>query len=72
MFQGSAGGAAADHGRQRRDKDDLAIADLGSREPNILEESDEDAPVAKTTAPAGPRVPDFKGKTMARGAGGSG
>jgi cell division protein FtsI (penicillin-binding protein 3) len=46
------------------DKDDLAIADLGSREPNILEESDEDAPVAKTTAPAGPRVPDFKGKTM--------
>jgi len=46
------------------DKDDLAIADLGSREPNILEESDEDAPVAKATAPAGPRVPDFKGKTM--------
>jgi cell division protein FtsI (penicillin-binding protein 3) len=46
------------------DKDDLAIADLGSREPNILEESDEETPVAKATAPAGPRVPDFKGKTM--------
>lgn len=44
------------------DKDDLAIADLGSREPNILEESEEDAPAP--TAPAGPTVPDFKGKTM--------
>jgi cell division protein FtsI (penicillin-binding protein 3) len=46
------------------DKDDLAIADLGSREPNILEEGEEDAPVAAATTLAGPRVPDFKGKTM--------
>jgi hypothetical protein len=47
------------------DKDDLAIADLGSHGPNILEESEEDAPAAATaTAPAGPTVPDFKGKTM--------
>jgi hypothetical protein len=53
------------------EKDDLAIADLGSREPNILEESDDDAPaspalpaLARRTAPRGPTVPDFKGKTM--------
>jgi cell division protein FtsI (penicillin-binding protein 3) len=48
------------------DKDDLAIADLGSRGPNILEESEQDAPAASATAtaPAGPTVPDFKGKTM--------
>jgi cell division protein FtsI (penicillin-binding protein 3) len=44
------------------DKDDLSIADLGSSEPNILEESDEDA--SAPTAPVGPTVPDFKGKTM--------
>jgi cell division protein FtsI (penicillin-binding protein 3) len=44
------------------EKDDLAIADLGSLGPNILEEGEEDAPAA--TATAGPRVPDFKGKTM--------
>jgi len=44
-------------------KDDLAIADLGSHEPNILEESEEDAPGA-ATALVGPTVPDFKGKTM--------
>jgi len=43
------------------EKDDLAIADLGSLGPNILEEGEEDAPA---TAAAGPRVPDFKGKTM--------
>jgi len=46
------------------DKDDLAIADLGSHEPNILEEGEEDAPVVPATAPVGPTVPDFKGKTM--------
>ena len=45
------------------DKDDLAIADLGSPGPNILEESEEDAPAAATTL-VGPTVPDFKGKTM--------
>jgi len=45
------------------EKDDLAIADLGSRGPNILEEGEEDAPVAATAA-AGPKVPDFHGKTM--------
>jgi cell division protein FtsI (penicillin-binding protein 3) len=44
------------------EKDDLAIADLESLGPNILEEGEEDAPAA--TATAGPRVPDFKGKTM--------
>jgi cell division protein FtsI (penicillin-binding protein 3) len=46
------------------DKDDLAIADLGSPGPNILEEGEEDAPAPPATALAGPRVPDFKGKTM--------
>jgi len=43
------------------DKDDLAIANLGSREPNILEEGEEDAPATLVT---GPTVPDFKGMTM--------
>jgi len=43
------------------EKDDLAIADLGALGPNILEEGEEDAPA---TGAAGPRVPDFKGKTM--------
>ena len=45
-------------------KDDLAIADLGSHEPNILEEGEEDAPAAPASARIGPTVPDFKGKTM--------
>src|SRR5215472_11898783 len=55
---------------------DLAIADLGGGGPNILEDGDDDAPapaaaVANATAPpakpagsAGPRVPNFRGKTM--------
>jgi cell division protein FtsI (penicillin-binding protein 3) len=46
------------------DKDDLAIADMGSHGPNILEESEEDAPPASTTPLVGPTVPDFRGKTM--------
>jgi cell division protein FtsI (penicillin-binding protein 3) len=40
--------------------DDLSIADIGSDQPNILEEGDEDG----ETAPAGPRVPNFRGMTM--------
>jgi cell division protein FtsI (penicillin-binding protein 3) len=46
-----------------KEKDDLAMADLGSGEPNILEEGEEDAPAAATVV-AGLKVPDFKGKTM--------
>jgi cell division protein FtsI (penicillin-binding protein 3) len=46
-----------------KEKDDLAMADLGSGEPNILEESEEDAPGGATVL-AGLKVPDFKGKTM--------
>jgi len=45
------------------DKDDLAIADLGSLEPNILEESEEDS-AGPAPAATGPKVPDFRGKTM--------
>jgi cell division protein FtsI (penicillin-binding protein 3) len=41
--------------------DDLAIADLGSSMPNILEDPDEDEPAAD---PIGPKVPNFRGKTM--------
>ncbi len=48
------------------DADDLAIADLGSTEPNVMEETA--AQIAGAEAPtapeAGPRVPNFRGKTM--------
>ena len=49
------------------DYNDVSIADLGSTEPNILEESE--APgVAISQAgkpePQGPRVPDFQGMSM--------
>ena len=53
------------------DGDDLAIADLGSDGPNILQDSDEDdqaaAPAVPTAPPApvkGPTVPNFSGMTM--------
>ncbi len=44
------------------DDNDLAIADLGSTEPNVLEETAaQDLAAAPET---GPRVPNFRGKTM--------
>lgn len=48
------------------DSDDLAIADLGSTEPNVMEETAaqnalEDGP---STPETGPKVPNFRGKTM--------
>jgi cell division protein FtsI (penicillin-binding protein 3) len=53
------------------DVDDLAIADIGSDQPNILEDGDEDdAMVAQTPAEPGapatttPKVPNFRGMTM--------
>lgn len=53
------------------DVDDLAIADIGSDQPNILEDGDEDDAVAAQTpaqpgAPAmnTPKVPNFRGMTM--------
>jgi cell division protein FtsI (penicillin-binding protein 3) len=50
------------------DRDDLAIADLGSDQPNILEDKDdEDQPAAAAqtaAAPATPKVPNFNGMTM--------
>jgi len=43
------------------DSNDLAIADLGSPEPNVMEElAAQNAPDAE----AGPKVPNFRGKTM--------
>jgi cell division protein FtsI (penicillin-binding protein 3) len=45
---------------KKADVDDLSIADLGSDQPNILEEGDDE----NETAPAGPRVPNFRGMTM--------
>ncbi len=56
---------------QATDVNDLATTD-GPDEPNILEDGDDDGDEAATPAPApagepapaGPRVPDFRGKTM--------
>jgi cell division protein FtsI (penicillin-binding protein 3) len=45
---------------KKADVDDLSIADIGSDQPNILEEGDDES----ETAPAGPRVPNFRGMTM--------
>jgi cell division protein FtsI (penicillin-binding protein 3) len=48
---------------KKEEVDDLSIADIGSELPNILEDEDEDEnPV--TAGGAGPRVPNFQGKTM--------
>jgi membrane peptidoglycan carboxypeptidase len=50
------------------DTDDLSIADLGSSEPNIMEEVAAQQTAAEGAAPAaegnGPKVPNFRGKTM--------
>jgi len=52
------------------DIDDLAIADLGSSEPNIMEEvaaQETTSEAGASATPAvenGPRVPNFRGKTM--------
>ncbi|MBV9745658.1 MAG: transpeptidase family protein [Acidobacteriia bacterium] len=47
---------------KREDVDDLSIADIGSEDPNILEDGDGDD--AAGTADKGPRVPNFRGMTM--------
>ena len=49
--------AAASH----EETADLAIADIGSGQPNILEDADEDE---QPDQPAGPTVPNFRGMTM--------
>jgi cell division protein FtsI (penicillin-binding protein 3) len=46
---------------------DLAIADIGRGQPNILEDGDDDEQPAAEQAPAqpaGPTVPNFRGMTM--------
>jgi cell division protein FtsI (penicillin-binding protein 3) len=43
---------------KKEDLDDLAIADLGSEQPNILDDGEEDA------APADGTVPNFRGMTL--------
>ena len=45
---------------KKAEVDDLSIADIGSDQPNILEEGEDDG----ETAPGGPRVPNFRGMTM--------
>jgi len=45
---------------KKAEVDDLSIADIGSDQPNILEEGDDES----ETAAAGPRVPNFRGMTM--------
>ncbi len=46
------------------DENDLSIADLGSDQPNILEDGDDSEETAIASAEAGPRVPNFRGMTM--------
>ncbi len=50
------------------ESDDLAIADLGSGEPNVVEEQaaggEPVLTVADAAVPDGPTVPNFRGKTM--------
>jgi len=49
----------------KEEVDDLSIADVGSDQPNILEEGeDEGAGATAASADTGPRVPNFRGKTM--------
>jgi cell division protein FtsI (penicillin-binding protein 3) len=43
------------------DAADLAIADIGRGQPNILEDGDDDEQPGQ---PAGPTVPNFRGMTM--------
>jgi cell division protein FtsI (penicillin-binding protein 3) len=43
---------------------DLAIADIGRGQPNILEDGDDDEQPALPDQPAGPKVPNFRGMTM--------
>jgi cell division protein FtsI (penicillin-binding protein 3) len=45
--------------RNSDDVNDLAIADLGSDQPNILEDDEDD-----DQPPAGPKAPNFRGMTM--------
>jgi transpeptidase family protein/PASTA domain-containing protein len=48
------------------DSNDLAIADLGSAEPNVMEELAVNTPEGAATedTETGPTVPNFRGKTM--------
>jgi cell division protein FtsI (penicillin-binding protein 3) len=50
------------------ESDDLAIADLDPKQPNILEDDESPAqapaPVAGSNVQTGPRVPNFVGKTV--------
>ena len=48
-------------------EDDVAIADLGADSPNILEDPEDDDAAASPQPPAqpqGPKVPNFRGKTL--------
>ena len=44
--------------------EDLSVGDAGSQEPNILEDVDDDEEKPGIVAEGGPRVPNFRGKTM--------
>ncbi len=44
--------------------EDLSVGDSGSDQPNILEDADDDEDTSGIVAEAGPRAPNFRGKTM--------
>jgi membrane peptidoglycan carboxypeptidase len=48
----------------RKVVEDLSVGDADSGEPNILEDADDDEEKSGVVAEAGPRVPNFRGKTM--------
>jgi cell division protein FtsI (penicillin-binding protein 3) len=48
----------------RKVVEDLSVGDAYSGEPNILEDADDDEEKSGVVAEAGPRVPNFRGKTM--------
>ena len=51
--------------KNQESADDLAIADLGSDQPNVLEDNEEEDGSQPQAQPAnGPKVPNFRGMTM--------
>ena len=49
---------------KKKPVEDLSVGDTGYDGPNVLEDADDDNDKASVVAEAGPRVPNFRGKTM--------